>query len=50
MASENQQNYYEEEGELDLEAELISALSELKRERKKNRSLKEELINIKEVS
>jgi hypothetical protein len=27
---------YEEEGEVDLEAEMINALSELKRERKKN--------------
>jgi hypothetical protein len=41
---------YEEEGEVDLEAELISALSDLKRERKKNKSLKEELIKLKEGS
>jgi hypothetical protein len=40
----------EEEGEVDLEAELISALTELKRERKKNKSLKEEMIKLKESS
>jgi hypothetical protein len=40
----------EEEGEVDLEAELINALSEVKRERKKNKSLKEELIKLKEGS
>jgi hypothetical protein len=35
---------------VDLEAELISALSDLKRERRKNKSLKEELIKLKEGS
>jgi hypothetical protein len=34
---------YEELGEFDLKAELISALEELGKERKKNMSLKEEL-------
>jgi hypothetical protein len=33
---------------VDLEAKIISALSDLKRERRKNKSLKEELIKIKE--
>jgi hypothetical protein len=33
----------EEEGEFDLRAELISALEELRKERKKNKSLKAEL-------
>jgi hypothetical protein len=37
-------------GEVDLEAELINVLSEVKRERKKNKSLKEELITLKEGS
>jgi hypothetical protein len=46
---ENDKENYEE-GEVDLEAELISALSDLKRERKKKKSLKEELIKIKEGS
>jgi hypothetical protein len=50
MALENDKEYYEEEGEVDLEAELINALSEIKRERKKNKSLKEELIKLKEGS
>jgi len=40
----------EEEGEVDIEVEILSALSELKLERKKNKSLKEELIKIKEGS
>jgi hypothetical protein len=35
---------------VDLEEELINALSEIKRERKKNKSLKEELIKLKEGS
>jgi uncharacterized protein YigA (DUF484 family) len=50
MEFENDEEYYEEEGEVDLEAELINTLSELKRERKKNKSLKEELIKLKEGS
>jgi hypothetical protein len=50
MALETEQNYYEEEGKVDLQAKLISALCELKRERKKNKSLKEELIKLKEGS
>jgi hypothetical protein len=33
-----------------LKIELINALSEIKRERKKNKSLKEELIKLKEDS
>jgi hypothetical protein len=40
----------EEEGEVDIEAELINDLSEVKRERNKNKSLKEELIKLKEGS
>ena len=48
MSLENDEEYYEEEGEVDLEVELISALSEIKRERKKKKSLKEELIKLKE--
>jgi hypothetical protein len=39
-----------EEGIVDSEAELISALSELNKERRENKSLKEELIRIKEGS
>jgi hypothetical protein len=53
MALETQQNVKEdseEEGEVDLEEELINTLSELKRESKKNKSLKEELIKLKESS
>jgi hypothetical protein len=38
------------EGEVDLEEELISALSDLKGERKKNKFLEEELIKLKEGS
>ena len=38
-----------EEGEVDLEAELISALEELNKERKKNKLLKKELSKIKEA-
>ena len=38
----------EEEGEVDLEAELISALEELHKERKKNKLLKKELSRIRE--
>jgi hypothetical protein len=40
----------DEEGEVDLEEKLISSLSELKRERRENKSLKEELIKLKEGS
>jgi hypothetical protein len=50
MEFENDEEDYEKEGEVDLEEKLISALSELKRERKKIKSLKEELIKIKENS
>jgi hypothetical protein len=50
MDFENDEEDYEEEGEVDLEAELISALSELKKERKKNKSLKGELLKLKESS
>ena len=38
----------EEEGEVDLEGELISALEELEKEKKKNKLLKKELSKIKE--
>ena len=38
----------EEEGEVDLEAELVSALEELQKERKKNKLLKKELSILKE--
>ena len=38
------------DGEVDLEAEFISALSELKKERKKNELLKKELGGLKESS
>ena len=38
----------EEEGEVDLEAKLISALEELHKERKKNKLLKKELSRIRE--
>ena len=37
-----------EEGEVDLEAELISSLEELHKERKKNKLLKKELSRIRE--
>jgi hypothetical protein len=47
---ENDKEEYEEEGEVDLEAELISALSDLRTKRKKNKFLKEELIKLKEGS
>jgi hypothetical protein len=50
MEFENDEENYEEEGEVDIEAEIIIALSELRRERKKNKSLKEELINLNEDS
>ena len=39
-----------EEGEVDLERELISALEELDKERKKNKLLKKELSKIKEIT
>jgi hypothetical protein len=39
---------YLEEGEVDLEEKLTNAISEVKRERKKNKCLKEELIKLKE--
>ena len=38
----------EEEGEVDFEGELISALEELEKEKKKNKLLKKELSKIKE--
>ena len=41
MATENNKN---DEGEVDLEGKLISSLTELKKERKKNKSFKEENI------
>ena len=44
----NNEDNCEEEGEVDLEGELISALDELKKERKKNKKLKEELSKMKE--
>jgi hypothetical protein len=49
MATENKKRTLEseEEGEVDLEEELISALTELKKERKKNKSFKEENISLK---
>jgi hypothetical protein len=46
MAKENQtrnSNSSEEEGKVDLREELINALEELRKERKKNKSLKKEL-------
>jgi hypothetical protein len=46
---ENDKEDYEE-GEVDIEADLINSLSELKRERKKNKSLNGELIKLKESS
>jgi hypothetical protein len=50
MDFEIDEDYYEEEGGVDLEEELINTLSELKKERKKNKSLKGELIKLKESS
>ena len=44
----NNDDNYEEEGEVNLEGELISALCDLKNERKKNKHLKEELSKMKE--
>jgi chromosome segregation ATPase len=46
--TENNEGDYEEEGEVNLEEELISALSDLRIARKKNKSLKEELSKLKE--
>ena len=45
---ENNEDDSKEEGEVDLEGEIISSLSELKKERKKNKKLKEELNKMKE--
>ena len=45
---ENNQDDCEEEGEVNLEGGLISALCDLKKERKKNKQLKEELSKMKE--
>ena len=46
---ENNEGDYEEEGEVNLEEKLISALSDLRIARKKNKSLNEELSKLKEV-
>ena len=45
---ENNEDNCEEEGEVNLEGELISSLCDLKKERKKNKKLKEELSKMKE--
>jgi hypothetical protein len=45
---ENNEGEYEEEGEVNLEEELIGALSDLRITKKKNNSLKEELSKLKE--
>jgi hypothetical protein len=37
----------EEEGEVDLEVELMCGLTKLKKQRKKNKSFKEEIISLK---
>jgi hypothetical protein len=50
MYFENDVEDYEEEGEVDLEAELIDSLRKLNNERKKSKSLKEELHKMKESS
>lgn len=47
---EDKDKYDEEEGVVDLEGELISALSNLKLARKKNKLLKEEISKCKEGS
>ena len=49
MAAENKKTIpeSEEEGEVDLVEELISALTEMKKERKKNKSFKEENVSLK---
>ena len=44
----NDHDESEEEGEVDLEVELISALEELHKERKKNKLLKKDLSRIRE--
>jgi len=41
---DNNEENYEVEGELDLEGELISALEELRKYKKKNKSLREQLL------
>ena len=46
--TENNEGEYEEEGEVNLEEELISSLRDLRIERKKNMYFKEELSNQKE--
>jgi hypothetical protein len=46
--TENNKGDYEKGGEVNLEAKLISALSDLRITRKKNKSLKEELSKLKE--
>jgi hypothetical protein len=47
MSYENEEEDYEQEGEFDLIEELISDLEELKRESKKNKTLKGELLMLK---
>jgi hypothetical protein len=42
--------YSEEEGEVDLREELIKAIDDLRREKKKNKSLQGELLMLKENS
>jgi hypothetical protein len=46
MDTKNKKN--DEEGEVDFEVELINALTELKKERKKNKSFKEEKTQLEE--
>jgi hypothetical protein len=46
--TKNNEGDYEEEGEVNIEEELISSLSDLRITRKKNKSLKEELSKLKE--
>jgi hypothetical protein len=43
VVDDNKENY-EVEGELDLEGELISALEELRKYKRKSKSLKEQLL------
>jgi hypothetical protein len=50
MDYENNEEDYEEEGEVDLREELINDLEELRRQRKKNKSFKGELLMLKEDS
>jgi hypothetical protein len=49
MDMENKKRTFEseEEGEVDIEEELINSLNELKKERKKKKSFKEEIILVK---